>query len=86
MHGYIHRADLVNTLKSLRDSGILHALLEIETQQELFGHPVYGAPWEGFVIENIVTQLFMEGMVTRQLTCKIFGKRLFLAFFPAHIQ
>ncbi len=41
----------------LRDSGILHALLGIENQQELFGHPVYGASWEGYVIENIVTQL-----------------------------
>ena len=41
----------------LRDSGILHALLGIENQQELFGHPVYGASWEGYVIENIVTRL-----------------------------
>ncbi len=41
----------------LRDSGILHALLGIETREELFGHPVYGPSWEGYVIENIVTQL-----------------------------
>ncbi|VAW82125.1 AAA ATPase [hydrothermal vent metagenome] len=41
----------------LRDSGILHALLGIENQQELFGHPVYGPSWEGYVIENIITQL-----------------------------
>ena len=41
----------------LRDSGILHALLGIENTQELFGNPVYGASWEGYVIENIVTQL-----------------------------
>lgn len=41
----------------LRDSGILHALLGIENRQELFGHPVYGASWEGYIIENIVSQL-----------------------------
>lgn len=38
----------------LKDSGILHALLGIENEQELFGHPVYGASWEGYVIENIL--------------------------------
>lgn len=37
----------------IRDSGILHALLDIETQNDLLGHPVYGPSWEGFVIENI---------------------------------
>jgi predicted AAA+ superfamily ATPase len=37
----------------IRDTGILHALLDIETQNDLLGHPVYGASWEGFVIENI---------------------------------
>ena len=37
----------------IRDAGILHALLDIETQNDLLGHPVYGASWEGFVIENI---------------------------------
>ncbi len=41
----------------IRDSGILHALLEIEIQEELWGHPVYGASWEGFVTENIIAEL-----------------------------
>jgi predicted AAA+ superfamily ATPase len=41
----------------IRDSGILHALLNIETMEELFSHPVYGASFEGYVIENIVSQL-----------------------------
>ena len=41
----------------IRDSGILHALLEIEDQEELWGHPVYGVSWEGFVIENIISEL-----------------------------
>jgi len=41
----------------IRDTGILHALLNIETMEDLFAHPVYGASYEGFVIENIITQL-----------------------------
>lgn len=41
----------------IRDSGLLHALLEIETFNQLLGHPVYGASWEGYVIENIITHL-----------------------------
>lgn len=37
----------------VRDSGLVHALLGIRTLDELFGHPVAGASWEGFVIENL---------------------------------
>lgn len=40
----------------IRDSGILHALLGIETMEDLFAHPVYGASYEGFIIENILAQ------------------------------
>ena len=40
----------------LRDSGILHALLEIEKYDYLLGNPIAGASWEGFVIENIIAQ------------------------------
>ncbi len=38
----------------LRDSGILHALQDIETYDNLLAHPIAGASWEGFVIENII--------------------------------
>jgi len=38
----------------LRDSGILHALLEIEQYGYLLANPVAGASWEGFAIENII--------------------------------
>ena len=41
----------------LRDSGLLHGLMEIETLNDLLGHPVYGASWEGFVIETILSSL-----------------------------
>ncbi len=38
----------------LRDSGLVHALLNIESREELFGHPVVGTSWEGLVIESII--------------------------------
>jgi predicted AAA+ superfamily ATPase len=38
----------------LRDTGILHALLEIDSADELAAHPVRGASWEGWVIENAI--------------------------------
>ncbi|MBN8458079.1 MAG: ATP-binding protein [Verrucomicrobia bacterium] len=38
----------------LRDSGVLHALLGLESSDALLGHPVAGASWEGFVIENLL--------------------------------
>jgi predicted AAA+ superfamily ATPase len=41
----------------IRDSGILHTLLEIDTATDLFGHPVFGASWEGWCIEQIVHAL-----------------------------
>ena len=41
----------------LRDSGILHSLLGIDSMNELFGHPVFGSSFEGFVVENIISSL-----------------------------
>ena len=41
----------------VRDSGVCHALLGIETMDELLGHPVIGGSWEGYVIENMVSAL-----------------------------
>ncbi len=38
----------------LRDPGILHALLKIETLAELQAHPKIGASWEGFALEQVV--------------------------------
>jgi predicted AAA+ superfamily ATPase len=38
----------------VRDSGLVHALLEIGTLNQLLGHPVVGASWEGFVIETLI--------------------------------
>jgi len=38
----------------LRDPGILHCLLEIEGFDRLLAHPVAGASWEAFAMENIL--------------------------------
>lgn len=38
----------------LRDTGILHSLLEIADGEELLGHPSRGESWEGLVIENVI--------------------------------
>lgn len=36
-----------------RDPGLLHALLRLRTDDDLFAQPWVGASWEGFVIEQI---------------------------------
>ncbi|MDR7129281.1 putative AAA+ superfamily ATPase [Algoriphagus sp. 4150] len=49
---------LVKTPKVyIRDTGLLHSLLNISSFDQLLGHPAVGASWEGFVIENILNQL-----------------------------
>ena len=41
----------------IRDIGLIHALLNLSTLDDLLGHPVVGASWEGFVLENILSCL-----------------------------
>lgn len=41
----------------VRDSGILHSLLGITSEQGLAGHPKVGASFEGFAIEQLITAL-----------------------------
>jgi len=38
----------------VRDSGLLHQLLGIDSRKSLFSHPKVGASWEGFVIEQLL--------------------------------
>ncbi len=38
----------------VRDSGLVHTLLRLDDLDDLLGHPVAGASWEGFVIENLL--------------------------------
>jgi len=38
----------------VRDSGLLHQLLRIDTAKALMSHPKLGASWEGFAIEQVL--------------------------------
>ena len=38
----------------VRDSGLVHALLDIGTQETLLSHTILGASWEGFCVENVL--------------------------------
>ena len=38
----------------VRDSGLVHALLGLQTKDAILGHPVAGLSWEGHVIENML--------------------------------
>ena len=44
----------------VRDSGILHALLRLQTLDSVIGHPVSGASWEGFVLESLLAAAPLE--------------------------
>ena len=41
----------------IRDSGLVHALLNLTSLDDVLGHPVVGISWEGFVIENLLSCL-----------------------------
>lgn len=38
----------------IRDAGLTHALLGLETPESLLSHPVVGGSWEGFCIETLI--------------------------------
>jgi predicted AAA+ superfamily ATPase len=39
----------------VRDTGLLHALLALRGIRSLRGHPKYGASWEGFALEQVLS-------------------------------
>lgn len=41
----------------IRDSGLLHTLLGLESFAALEGHPKLGASFEGFVVEHVVARV-----------------------------
>lgn len=56
-HGNVKKR-LVKTPRTyVRDSGIVHSLLQIPDYDGLLGHPIVGKSWEGFVIEQILGAL-----------------------------
>jgi hypothetical protein len=38
----------------VRDSGLVHSLLGLVDTEDVLGHPVVGASWEGMAIENLI--------------------------------
>ena len=45
----------------VRDSGVLHALLGLAGEREIFSHPKVGASWEGFAIEEVINVVRPNG-------------------------
>ena len=43
-----------------RDTGILHALLGLETQRAVQSHPKLGLSWEGFALEEVIRRACAE--------------------------
>ncbi len=41
----------------IRDTGILHSLLDIDSHNTLMGHPIFGQSWESYALEQIVSAL-----------------------------
>lgn len=41
----------------IRDTGLLHSLLQIQSEETLLGHIAYGASWEAYVVEQIKRSL-----------------------------
>ncbi len=55
----------------IRDSGILHGLLQLTTLADLQSHPKLGLSWEGFAIEQVISGLPRSGST---LLCNILAQ------------
>jgi hypothetical protein len=60
-HGNLTKRLVKSPKLYLRDSGLLHALLGVESEKALWSQPWVGASWEGYVIESIVAHLAALG-------------------------
>ncbi len=54
-HSNLGKRQMKSPKTYIRDSGILHSLLGIESYDDLMSNPIVGNSFEGFVIENIVS-------------------------------
>ncbi len=50
----IHKRQVKSPKIYFRDSGLLHTLLGIHTELDLYTHPKIGASWEGYAIEETI--------------------------------
>ena len=53
-HANLRKRQVKSPKVYVRDSGLLHQLLGLETEQALLSHPKLGASWEGYVIEQVL--------------------------------
>ncbi len=53
-HANIKKRQVKSPKVYIRDTGVLHYLLGLRTDAEILRHPLSGASWEGFVIEEII--------------------------------
>ena len=57
LYGNVKKRLVKSPRTYVRDSGLLHTLLQIPNYESLLGHPIFGKSWEGFVIETIINAL-----------------------------
>jgi hypothetical protein len=50
----IHKRQIKSPKIYFRDSGLLHTMLGINSELDLYTHPKIGASWEGYVIEETI--------------------------------
>ena len=55
-HANLKKRQVKSPKVYVRDTGLLHELLGIETMKTLLGHPKAGASWEGLVIEQVLAR------------------------------
>ncbi|MEQ8766717.1 MAG: ATP-binding protein [Planctomycetota bacterium] len=53
-HANLKKRQVKSPKVYVRDSGLLHQLLGLDTEKALVSHPKLGASWEGFVIEQVL--------------------------------
>lgn len=54
-HANLRKRQVKSPKVYVRDSGLLHQLLGLETEKALLGHAKLGASWEGFAIEQVLS-------------------------------
>ncbi|MDX1571096.1 MAG: ATP-binding protein [Xanthomonadales bacterium] len=52
-HANVRKRQVKSPKVSIADSGLVHALLGLQTHDDVLGHPVSGGSWESFVIQEI---------------------------------
>lgn len=55
-HANIAKRQVKSPKVYVRDSGLLHRLLGVDTEKALLTHPKVGASWEGFVVEQVLAR------------------------------